>query len=113
MFLSKNDAQIFLKLLSCFTPHISEELWEILGNKGSIFKQKWPQYDRELIQEETWQLIVQINGKVRDKIEVKSNISEDEAKKITLSQDKVKNWLNNKDPKKIIYIPKRLINIVI
>jgi len=113
MILSKKDAQKLLKLLSPFAPHITEEIWEILGNKKSIFKEKWPEYDKKLIQEETWQLIIQINGKVRDKIEVKKNISEEEAKKITLSQDKVKKWLNDKKPKKIIYIPNRLINLVV
>jgi len=113
MILSKNDAQIFLKLLSPFAPHISEELWEKLDKKKSVFKEKWPQYDKKLIQEDTWQLIIQINGKVREKIEVNKNISENEAKKITLSQDKVKKWIGNKEPKKIIYIPKRLINIVV
>jgi len=113
MVLSKQDAEIFLKLLSPFAPHITEELWEKLGNKKSIFKEKWPEYDKKLIQEQTWKLIIQINGKVRDKIEVKKGISEKEAKKITLSQDKVKKWLDNKKPKKIIYIPNRLINLVI
>jgi len=113
MILSKKDAQKLLKLLSPFAPHITEEIWEILGNKKSIFKEKWPEYDKKLIQEKTWQLIIQINGKVRDKIEVKKNISEKEAKKITLSQDKVKKWLNDKKPKKIIYIPNRLINLVV
>jgi len=113
MILSKKNAQMFLKLLSPFAPHITEELWEKLGNKRSIFLEKWPEYDKKLIQEKTLQLIIQINGKVRDKIEVEMNISEAEAKKITLSQDKVKKWLNNKKPKKIIYIPNRLINLVI
>jgi len=103
----------FAIILYPFAPHLAEELWNALGNKESIFKEKWPEYDKKLIQEKTLQLIVQINGKVRDKIEVKTNISEKEAKKITLSQDKIKKWLGNKKPKKIIYIKNRLINIVV
>ncbi|MFH1938183.1 MAG: leucine--tRNA ligase [Patescibacteria group bacterium] len=111
--LSKKDADIFLKLLSPFAPHITEELWECLGYKKSISLEKWPQYDEKSTQEETWSLIIQINGKVRDKIEVKKGISEKEAKELALSQEKIKKWLENKKPKKIIYIPNRLINLVV
>ena len=111
--LSKKDSEIFLKLLSPFAPHITEEIWEELDNKRSIFLEKWPQYNKKLIEEETWQLIIQINGKVRDKIEVKKDISEKQVKEIALSQEKIKKWLGNKKPKKIIYIPNRLVNLVI
>ncbi|MFH1966747.1 MAG: leucine--tRNA ligase [Patescibacteria group bacterium] len=111
--LSKKDAQVFLYLLSPFAPFISEELWQILGNKTSILKEKWPEYNEKLTQEEIEQLIIQINGKVRDKVEVKKGISEKEAKELALSQEKIQKWLSNKKPKKVIYIPNRLINIVI
>jgi len=111
--LSRKEAETFLKLLAPTAPHISEELWEKLGNKKSIFLEKWPGYDEKLIQEKSWQLVIQINGKVRDKIEVKKGISEKEVKELALSQDRIKKWLSNKEPKKIIYIPGRLINLVI
>jgi len=111
--LSQKDTDTFLKLLAPFAPHITEELWEDLGYKKSISLEKWPQYDKKLIQEKTWQLIIQINGKVRDKIEVQKDISEKEAKELALSQEKIKKWLENKKPKKIIYIPNRLINLVV
>jgi leucyl-tRNA synthetase len=111
--LPKKEAEIFLRLLAPLAPHISEELWENLGYKKSIFLEKWPQYDEKLIEEETWQLIIQINGKVRDKIEVKKDISEEEVKKLALSQEKVQKWLAHKKPKKVIYIPNRLINLVV
>ncbi|MFH1671408.1 MAG: class I tRNA ligase family protein, partial [Candidatus Portnoybacteria bacterium] len=103
----------FAILLSPFAPHISEELWQTLGNKQSIFKQKWPKYDEKLIQEETWQLIIQINGKVRDKIEVKKGISEKEVKKIALESEKIKKWLGDEKSLKVIYIPNRLVNLVV
>ena len=112
-FLAKKEAEIFLGLLAPLAPHISEELWEKFGHKKSIFLEKWPQYDKKLIEEETWQLIIQINGKVRDKIEVKKDITEKEVKELTLAQEKIKKWLDNKKPKKIIYIPNRLINLVV
>ncbi len=103
----------FAILLSPFAPHLAEELWESLGNKQSIFKQKWPKFDKKLIQEKTWQLIIQINGKVRDKIEVKKGISEKQVKELALAQEKIQKWLKNKKPKKIIYVPDRLVNLVL
>ena len=111
--LSKKEAEIFLRLLAPLAPHISEELWEQLGHRESILKEKWPQYSQKLIEEENFQLIIQINGKVRDKIEVEKGISEKEVKELALSREKVQKWLNNKKPKKVIYIPKRLINLVV
>jgi len=111
--LAKKEAEIFLRLLAPLAPHLTEELWETSGHKKSIFLEKWPQYSQKLIKQETWQLIIQINGKVRDKIEVKKDITEREVKELTLAQEKIKKWLTNKPPKKIIYIPNRLINLVI
>ncbi|NQV00674.1 MAG: class I tRNA ligase family protein, partial [Parcubacteria group bacterium] len=110
---NKDILSKFAVMLSPFIPHLAEELWSTLDNKKSIFKEKWPEYDEKLIQEETWQMIIQINGKMRDKIEVEQGISENEAKELALSQEKIKKWLDNKEPKKIIYIPNRLINLVI
>jgi len=110
---SKDVLSKFSIILSPFAPHLAEELWENLGHQGSVTKQKWPKYDNRLIQEETWDLIIQINGKVRNKIEVKKGISEKEVKELALSQDEIKKWLNNQKPKKIIYIPDRLINLVV
>lgn len=112
-FLSKKDAESFLKILAPFCPHIAEELWANLDKKKSIFLESWPEYDEKLIKKEMIELVIQINGKMRDKIEVKSDISEDEAKKIVLSNDKIKSWLNNQEPKKIIFVKNKLINIVI
>ncbi len=111
--LSKKNAQTLLTVLSPLAPHIAEELWQTLGNKKTIFKEKWPEYDKKLIQEETWQLIIQINGKVRDKIEVEKGISEKQAKEVALESKKIKKWMGKKKLKKSIYIPNRLINLVI
>jgi leucyl-tRNA synthetase len=111
--LSREIYETFLKLLAPFAPHIAEELWQKLGHKKSIHLEKWPQYNPRLIQEEKFQLVIQLNGKVRDKIEVDADISEAEAKKLALSQEKIKKWLEEKEIKKTIFIPGRLINIVI
>ena len=99
-------------LLAPFAPHLTEELWEKLGEKESIHKQSWPKYDPNLAKEEMITLIIQINGKVRDKIEVETNISEDSAKETALSRDKIRGWLGDKKPKKVIFVPGKLINIV-
>ncbi len=111
--ISKDIWQKFLILTSPFAPHVTEEIWQELGNKESIFKQKWPKFNNKLIQEETWSLIIQINGKVRDKIEVKKGITEKEAKELALSQDAVKKWLDSKKPKKVIYISGKIVNLVV
>jgi len=102
-----------LILLSPFAPHLTEELWQTIGGKKSVFFEKWPKYDPKLIKAETITLIVQVNGKVRDKIEAQADISEETAKKLAISQKKVQNWLSGKEVKKIVFVPNKLINIVI
>jgi len=102
-----------LILLSPFAPHISEELWEKTGHKESIFLQPWPKFDQKLIKEELINLIIQINGRVRDKIEVKIGLSEEKARELAISREKVKNWVGDKKVKKVIFVPGKLINIVI
>ncbi len=109
----QDTIEIFLIILSPFAPHIAEELWQILGRKDSISREKWPEYDPKFIKDEKVDLIIQINGKVRDKIEVRSDISEEEAKAVALSLEKIKNWVLDKEIKKVIFVPGRLINIVV
>ena len=103
----------FLILLAPFAPHITEELWHQLGNKDSIHQQKWPKWDPELVKEEMITLIIQVNGKVRDKVKVKASISEEKAKEIALSSEKIKKWTKGRKIKKVIFVPGKLINIVI
>jgi len=111
--LSKKDAEKFLKVLSVFTPHICEELWQKLGHKSSIFKERWPEYDEKLIKKETFEMVIQVNGKVRDKLEIDSNISEEEVKKLALERERIKKWIENKKIKKLIFIKGKLMNIVL
>lgn len=111
--ISRDLIEKFLILLSPFAPHISEELWSKLDNKKSIFKKSWPEYDPRLVKDEIITLIIQVNGRVRDKIKVPVDISEEEAKRLTLASEKVKKWTDGKDIKKIIFVPRKLINIVI
>ena len=111
--IDKQDLQDFLKILSPFAPHLSEELWNNLGFKGLCCQQKWPEYNLKLIKEEKVLLIVQINGKVRERIEADLGLSQKEAEKKALKSEKIKNWVGVKKIKKIIFIPDKLINIVI
>ena len=110
---SSENFSVFLKLLAPFAPHLAEELWSKLGNKNSIHFELWPEYNPKLIEETTFELIVQINGKVRDKFEVPADILEAEATHLTLEREKVKLALENKKPRRIIFIPKRLISLVL
>ncbi|MBN1405334.1 MAG: leucine--tRNA ligase [Candidatus Omnitrophica bacterium] len=100
-------------LLSPFAPHLSEELWQRLGNKESIFRQKWPGFDKAVIQEDEITIPIQINGKLRSKIIVPAGISEGNLKKVVLEDEVVKKWLVSGAYKNIIIIPNRLVNIVV
>jgi len=111
--LGREMIERFLILFSPFASHISEELWNKLGHKNSIMSEKWPQADPKFLREETILLIIQINGRLRDKIEVPADISEDEAKKLTISRENVKKWTQGKEIKKIIFVPNKLINVVV
>jgi len=110
------DKEVFSKLvimLSPIIPHFAEELWQILGNKQSIFKASWPKYDPELLVEENVELVIQVNGKVRLKIEVMRAITEDKLKELLLADEKLACWLEGKSPKKFIVVPQKLVNIVV
>jgi leucyl-tRNA synthetase len=111
--ISKGSVEKMLILISPFAPHIAEELWEMLGHKESVFSQKWPEYDEGLIKEETVNLIIQINSRIRDRMDVSSDISKEEAERLTFQRANVIKWIQGKEVKKVIFIPGRLINIVI
>jgi len=111
--ISKKQAESFLKILTPFAPHIAEELWHRLGYENSILKEKWPEYDKKLIEEEAFYLVVQINGKLRDTIGTPLGISEKQAKKLALESEKIQKWLKDKKIKKIIFVKDKLINFVV
>jgi len=100
-------------LLSPFIPHIAEEMWEMLGNKPSVFKLEWPRYDEGLIKEKRNVIPIQINGRLRSKIEVDADIQEEVLKKAVLADEKVGKWVGGKPVKKFIIVPERLVNIII
>jgi len=109
----KEDFEKVLIILSPFAPHFVEELWSRIGKSESIFKESWPEYDEKLIKDEEFELIIQISGKVRDKIKVKMDISEDEAKELAMQSEKVKLNIQGKEIRKVVFVKNRLINIVV
>lgn len=103
----------FIKLLNPIAPYITEELWSMQGNTGTIAYEPWPTYDTSKIVEETFTMIVQVNGKVRGKIEVDSSTTEDEMKTLAKDIDNVKAHIEGKEIVKEIVVPKKLVNIVV
>ncbi len=103
----------FVLILAPFAPHIAEELWEKLGHTDSLAYEPWPEYDKELIKEKEIELAVQVNGKIKDRIVVSTEADEEQIKQKALACEKVIAAMAGKEPKKIIVIKSRLVNIVI
>ena len=99
-------------LLSPICPHISEEAWSIIGNTNRLSEQKWPAIVTKYLQEDKLTIPIQVNGKKRAEIMVETDISQDEIKKLALSEKNIKKFVTQ-EPKKIIIVPNRIINIVI
>lgn len=108
-----NAAESIILLLAPFVPHIAEELWQKLGHNRCVFKEPWPKYDTEALRKDEIEIVIQILGRVRAHITVPVNISEEELKKKVLEDKKVREWLDGKTVKKIIVVPKKLVNIVV
>ncbi len=102
----------FLLLLAPPAPHIAEELWAKTGHSYSIHNQSWPKFDEELAWEEEITLVIQVNGKLRDRLVVPASIAESQARELALGRERVKAYTDDKGPSRIIYVPKRLVNIV-
>jgi leucyl-tRNA synthetase len=111
VFLS-NTLKNLVLLLAPFTPHISEEMWEILGGKPSVFDQKWPSYDESALKKDEITWVIQINGKIRERAEGRADMNQEEAQQFALEQDRIKDLLIDKNIRKVIVVPKKLINIV-
>ncbi len=108
----KEAEDIYLRMLAPVCPHIAEELWARTSHDYSIHTQPWPEIDREAAKEDQITLIIQVNGKLRDRLIVPVTISEDDAKTAALQSDNIQAHLGGKTPKKVIYVPGRLVNIV-
>jgi leucyl-tRNA synthetase len=109
----KEAVETIILLLSPFAPHLSEELWRITNHRELISMSKWPEFKPNLIKEEEITYIVQINGKLRGKFQAPLNLSKEEAQERVLKLTSVQNHLKGKAIKRIVYVPNKLINIVI
>jgi leucyl-tRNA synthetase len=109
-----NEAiETLLLLLAPSCPHIAEELWERIDHPYSIHEQPWPTFDPELAAEEMITLVVQVNGKLRARFDVPAAITEGEAKKAALADENVQRHIENKEIRRLIYVPGRLVNVVV
>ncbi|HOJ65104.1 MAG TPA: leucine--tRNA ligase [Spirochaetota bacterium] len=111
--LNKDVVKTFVKILHPFAPFITEEMWEQLGGKPSLLNEKWPSYDPAKIVDEKVTVVFQVNGKIRAKAEVNKGLSEDELINLCLQNEKVKEYISNKEIIKKISVPDKLVNIVI
>ncbi len=104
---------ILLRILAPFAPHIAEELWESHNGKDSIHSQYWPLHDESALVQNEFELVIQINGKVRGKINVNSNTSKGELEQIAVESELASKWLKGKSIVKVIVVPGKLVNIVV
>jgi leucyl-tRNA synthetase len=102
-----------LLLMAPVTPHITEELWSRLGKPYSIHNQPWPKFDPELAKEDQITLVVQVDGKLRDRIEAPAGISDEEARRLALDSETVQRYLEGREPRQVIVVPGRLVNFVL
>ena len=115
----RNDAVIkeaieaVVVILAPFAPHLGEELWLMIGKEASVFDIAWPEYDKSAIQLDEVEIIVQVNGKVRNKINAPVGIDQEAMKDLALNDEKIKEFIEDKDVVKVIAIPSKLVNIVV
>ena len=109
---SKHTFETFLKLLHPFAPHLTEEIWQLRGNEGFLVKSAWPKADENLLQDDSVEIGVQVNGKVRDRVAVPAGASKEEIEKIALASEKVQRNLEGFEIKKIIVVPGRMVSVV-
>ena len=112
--IAQDEYKTFLLLLAPFAPHMTEELWQMLGQEYSIHKQSWPKFDPSKIEQEFIKIIIQVNSKVRDILELsKDQISQEKVEELARKSPKVQKFLEDKTPKQVIYVPGRILNLVI
>ncbi|MDU6506422.1 MAG: class I tRNA ligase family protein, partial [Staphylococcus sp.] len=102
----------FVKMLAPIAPHISEELWQRLGNQETITYQPWPTYNESLLVDDEIEIVVQVNGKVRAKINIPKDLSKEDMQELALQNENVKLSIEGKEIKKVIAVPQKLVNIV-
>ena len=108
----REAAETFVKLLSPYAPHIAEELWEILGNEAPVSLAPWPAYSEKILQENEIEILIQINGRPRERMMMPADAQPAEMERLALGNEKVKAQLEGRNVVKVICVPKRVVNIV-
>ena len=102
-----------LKMLAPFAPHFTEELWQKLDNEFSIHQQSWPEYKKKALEKEELEIVIQVNGEVRDHMMVPASAGEEDLEEMALARDKVQKYVEDKQVKKVIVVPEKLVNVVV
>ncbi|MGH7350193.1 MAG: class I tRNA ligase family protein, partial [Candidatus Rokuibacteriota bacterium] len=100
-------------MLAPYAPHLAEELWERLGHETSVFDLRWPAHDEQLAQADEVELVVQVNGRVRSRLTVPRGLAEPDVVRLALADQAVRKFVDGKPVKKVIYVPDRLVNLVV
>jgi leucyl-tRNA synthetase len=111
--LPRDGARTFLALLAPFAPHLAEELWLRLGEESPVSLAPWPEADPALLVEETLRIVVQVNGKKRDEVEVAADADEGAMRAAALASERVQAQLRGRPPAKLVVVPGRLVNVVV
>jgi leucyl-tRNA synthetase len=111
--ISQDSWEKYIVMLSPFLPFLAEELWTSLGHKESIFTATWPQFDEQLAKSDTIEFVISINGKVRDKMQVSADITEDDAKKLLAESEKSQKRMEGKEVVKMIFVKGKMLNVVV
>ena len=111
--ISKDELKIYITLLNPFAPHLTEEMWEIMGFEGQLNQTKWPEYDEAKTVDNEIEIVLQVNGKIKDKAVVAADASKEDLEKIALDNQNVKDAVSGKTVVKVIVVPKKLVNIVV
>jgi leucyl-tRNA synthetase len=110
---TKDQIERLITISTPIMPHLAEELWCITGHKGSVTENEWPEVDKEMLVEDVIEIPIQINGKVRDRVEIKKGMTEDQVKEIVLSKERIKELLKDRSIKRFVYIDNKIVNIVV
>jgi leucyl-tRNA synthetase len=110
----RESVEEYIRLMAPVAPHIAEELWRHLGHKNSVFDERWPEFNPDFIKQDNMMIVVQVNGKLRDKMMVPADADQETVEKMALSSEKVKaSLVNGGQVRKVIYVPGRIVNVVV
>jgi leucyl-tRNA synthetase len=110
---TKDQIERLITISTPIMPHLAEELWHITGHEGSVTENKWPEVDEDMLVEDVIEIPIQINGRVRDRVEIKNGMTEDQVKELVLGKERVKEFLKDRSIKRFVYIDNKIVNIVV